>query len=375
VGAMPSPWTKTRLTRLRIRARLLFAAGPCFVARHRSALARHAEVGGAARRTLLEGIWREAADELGATLTDVGNGFLEVTRNGRATLLQRDTTPLDDPVTLALAADKALVHRLLSEASVPAPEHLELLPDDWGQAIGFTERVGGLVVVKPARGTGAGWGVACHVRTAQDLARAAGDISRYADRILVERQLPGDVFRILVLDGVVIDAVRRRPPSVTGDGRRSIVRLIEAENGRRLARGGPDALALLRIDLDCLLTLRSAGLTPRSVPDAGQVVQVKTGTSENRPEDNWSALDLVGPEVRAEAVAAAGAVGLRLAGVDVATQDPGRSLAASAGAVLEVNGTPGIHHHYRVADPEHATRVATQVLQRMLESGMQAPRP
>jgi hypothetical protein len=31
-----------------------------------------------------------------------------------------------------------------------------------------------------------------------------------------------------------------------------------------------------------------------------------------------------------------------------------------------VNGTPGLHHHYLVADAERATRVAIPVLERLL---------
>ncbi len=70
--------------------------------------------------------------------------------------------------------------------------------------------------------------------------------------------------------------------------------------------------------------------------------------------------------VLAEARAAAQAVGLALAGVDVITPDPTRPLREVGGVVNEVNGRPGLHHHYLVADPERAPRVAIPILERLL---------
>jgi hypothetical protein len=35
--------------------------------------------------------------------------------------------------------------------------------------------------------------------------------------------------------------------------------------------------------------------------------------------------------------------------------------------VAEVNGTPGIHHHYHVADRANATPVAVPILERALQ--------
>jgi hypothetical protein len=60
------------------------------------------------------------------------------------------------------------------------------------------------------------------------------------------------------------------------------------------------------------------------------------------------------------------AVGLRLAGVDVVTTDIGRPLVETGGVVTEVNGGPGLHHHYLVADRADATPVAVPVLEKLL---------
>jgi D-alanine-D-alanine ligase-like ATP-grasp enzyme len=86
-------------------------------------------------------------------------------------------------------------------------------------------------------------------------------------------------------------------------------------------------------------------------------------------EDNETFSGELEPELIAEARSAQNAVGLRLSGVDVITTDPTRPLADTGGVITEVNGTPGLHHHYLVADPEGATRVAIPILERLLSRG------
>jgi D-alanine-D-alanine ligase-like ATP-grasp enzyme len=57
---------------------------------------------------------------------------------------------------------------------------------------------------------------------------------------------------------------------------------------------------------------------------------------------------------------------VRLAGVDLITTDLTASLHATGGVIIEVNGGPGLHHHYHVADRAGATRVAIPILRRLL---------
>jgi len=49
---------------------------------------------------------------------------------------------------------------------------------------------------------------------------------------LVEQQAQGDVYRLLYLNGKLLDAVQRSSPSVLADGRSSIRKLIQLETKR-----------------------------------------------------------------------------------------------------------------------------------------------
>ena len=124
----------------------------------------------------------------------------------------------------------------------------------------------------------------------------------------------------------------------------------------------------MTIDLDCVLTLDRAGFSLGSGVPVDVVVPVKSAANENAPKDNFTVdRGLVADALIDEARRAVCALGLRLAGVDLITPDISRSLADGRGAVIEVNGTPGLHYHYLVADAERATRVAIPVLRTLLD--------
>jgi D-alanine-D-alanine ligase-like ATP-grasp enzyme len=326
------------------------------------------------RNAVYAEIWRSAAEQVGADVRELGSGFLEVSRGGPPARVWQQVVPLDDPVTLRLALDKPVVHELLTNASVPVPEHLEWSFSDPAPALAFMERVGGPTVVKAASGTGGGEGTTAGVDTPARLMRARLQAGRFGGRLLIERQVPGPVHRLLFLDGELIDVIRHVPPRLEGDGRATVQELLEAENRRRLGAAGAAGLSLLDVGLDTVFTLERQGLRLDSVVPAGTTVNVQTVTNDNRIEDTETVTEPLDPELVEAARRAATAVGLRLAGVDVITPDTSQPLERTGGVVAEVNGTPGIHHHYHVADAAKATPVAVPILERVLQ-GLEDAKP
>jgi cyanophycin synthetase len=351
------------------RLDLLLAIGPTYAWRRLQAEAAHARLDQGGRNRVYRDIWLHAATEVGAELEELDRGWFEIRVNSTRTRVNQQRVPLDDSVTIALAEDRKLTQALLAHAGLPIPEQLVFDADDLRPALDFLESHAGLCVVKPGAGTGGGEATTAGVGTPGQLRRARIRAARLASQLVIERQVPGTVYRLLFLDGDLLDVVKRHPPRVQGDGERTIRELIVAETQRRLAAGGDRRIEQLAIDLDCLFALDGAGLTLRSVPATGEIVAVKTATNQNRAEDNETVREGVAPELVTEARQAADAIGVRLAGVDLITADPSRSLHESGGVVIEVNGHPGLHHHYQVANREQATRVAVPILRRLLEVG------
>jgi D-alanine-D-alanine ligase-like ATP-grasp enzyme len=317
-------------------------------------------------------LWHDAAAQLGASVEPLGNEIMEIRLGQDSTRVQQNTTAIDQAITVVVAQKKPLVHRLLAQRQLRTPAYCEFTLNDIGKAAAFVERSAGKCVVKPANGD-SGRGVTTGVSASFDLARAAASAAVYGSDLMVEQQVQGDVFRLLYLDGKLMDAVQRKPPTVLADGKTTVRELIRLENDFRLNAGPKVAHALIVIDMDVRSTLSSQGLTLSSVPKEGTAVTLKTVINDNSQHDNVAAKHLLCPSIIADGAAAAAAVGVRLAGIDVITPDPGVPLAESGGAILEVNTTPSYHHHYYKRDGSYP--VAIYLLPFLLANGVAERHP
>lgn len=315
------------------------------------------------RARFYEQVWKEAADEIGATFEALGSDLYEIRRNGRSVRCWQNWTPLDDPVTLRFAGNKPLLHKTLAARHLPVPRHAEFGSNSLPVARAFLERHRP-AVVKPARGASAGQGITTGIQTQRQLTWAAIVAAGFSAELLIEEQVAGNNYRLLYLDGELLDAVRRGPPVVVGDGRSSVRRLVELSNRKRLDAGFELAQVAIRPDLEMRRTLARHGLTLGTVPAAGQRVLLKSVVNDNTAEENES-VESIADAVVAAGREAAEASGVRLAGVDLVTPDITRDLCEVGGVVLEVNTTPGFYYHYFRQGERRA--IAVPVLRACLE--------
>jgi hypothetical protein len=318
--------------------------------------------GASARDALYKHIWTDAATELGAELEELNHEIFEIRRGDRRTRVWRQITEHDDAVTLHMSLDKALMHRQLTALGLKVPEHAVFGIGDLEPALSFLAlHPGSDFAVKPAGGTGGGMGVTTGIRSPAQLTRAALRAARFSPDLLIELQPVGDVLRVLFFQGKLIDVLRQRPPSLVGDGRSTIGELIDAENARRLEAEGMLGPSALRVDLDCVFHLENSGRSLADVPGAGERFTVKGVTNENGVDDTTRMHDL-SPGIVDQCRKAIEIVGLELIGVDLIAGDP---TSDNEGVILEVNGGPGLHHHYLVADGD-SKRVAVPILETLL---------
>jgi len=308
-------------------------------------------------------MWEEAADAVGASFSEPGPRLFEFVREDLTVHVLGQRTPFADPVSIELASAKDLAYALLTRAGVRVPEHVVVSRGDYTAARSFLEAGPAPVVVKPARGGGAGLGVTPSIETASQLERAMRGAGFTSEHLIVERQAVGDQFRILLLDGEVLDVIRRGLPQVVGDGTSTIEELMFDEYDRRLETDTTEGMKPFLVDLDCLFTLKRQGLDLSTRLPNGATAVVKSTSNISGGQSCVTVREPLDREVLHHVRAAAAAVGVRLAGVDVLAPDVETPLASSNGVVLEVNPIPGLQHHYNVAEPEEATPVALPVLE------------
>lgn len=315
-------------------------------------------------------MWSRAAAEIGAAVVRSHGDLLTIVRGGVEAKLFRNYTDLDGPVTLRAAGTKPLVHEVLRAHSIPTPDYATFSLNHLSHAVDFLH-AHAPCVVKPASGTGAGAGVTTGVTSRRQLINAAIAAAGFGGELLIERQIAGSNLRLLYLDGSLLDAVERRPPTVVGDGKSSIASLIRSANRDRLVRGARAAQVFLKYDLDVQRTLAEQELSWRAIPESGRVVRVKTVINDNAAMDNVSVVDLVSNDIVEVGRQAADALGVRLAGVDVVTPDLATDLISSGGVVLEINTAPGLYIH----DGKQTMPVAVSILEACLTQPRSPSRP
>jgi D-alanine-D-alanine ligase-like ATP-grasp enzyme len=353
---MPEFWSSL----VTLEALHAFALGRAYL-RYRDPRRR---ASGAYLTAFYEQAWREAAEAVGARYEPIGDGILDIVRDGVRVRACENVSSVDDPVTTTLAGNKRLTYKLLVEAGVPTPRYDVFTFRTIARAFAFLQEVSKPCVVKPSAGTGGGRGVTTGITRRSELARAAAASSVYHDEFLIEEQVAGDNYRLLFLDGELLDAFVRKLPSVVGDGRSTVAKLVAKANADRLRSGTGVSQVLMTTDLDMKRTLARQGLSLRSVPTVGAEVTLKMVVNENRGADNTTATHRLCPGVVEAAARAAAALDVRLAGVDVITPDPSRLLGESGGAVIEVNTSPNFYFHYHKGDGCYP--VAVHLLERLL---------
>jgi cyanophycin synthetase len=244
-----------------------------------------------------------------------------------------------------IAADKMLAKQLLADAGIPVPEGIVA----WSaqEAAGAVATLGGPVVVKPRAGSH-GVNVTVGVATHDEAAAAYAQATAGHGGAIVERFVPGNDYRVLVVDGQVIAAAQLCPAAVTGDGRSEIGELVARVNrDPRRGDGHSRPLTKIRLDDSALAHLAGQGLGPGSVPADGQVVTLRRNANLSTGGTSRDVTDLIHDEVAALCCRSAAVVGLDVCGIDVRLADVA---APVEGAVIEVNASPGLRMHLSPAE-------------------------
>jgi cyanophycin synthetase len=243
----------------------------------------------------------------------------------------------------AIAQDKELTKKLLAAAGVPVPGGRAVTDaeDAWAAAL----EVGLPVVVKPKDGN-QGKGVTVNITTQEHLTRAFDIAKEFRDDILVERYMPGNDFRLLVVGDKLVAAARRDPPKVVGDGIHTVTELVAQVNlDPKRGSGHSTSLTKIRIDDIARTCLANQGFSPETIPAKGQRVNLRNNANLSTGGSATDVTDDVHPEVAARAVAAAHMVGLDICGVDLVCDSILRPIEELGGGIVEVNAAPGLRMH------------------------------
>jgi cyanophycin synthetase len=257
--------------------------------------------------------------------------------------IQATVTGRTPHIAVELASDKEETNKILATLGLPVPRQ-ELVQSE-AQALRAARRIGYPVVTKPYNGNH-GRGISIGLASDEEVSRGYAVAREHSRSVIVESFLEGDDHRLLVINGELIAATRRTPGHVVGDGRHSVVELVDMVNqDPRRGVGHEKVLTRLELDAQALAMLARAGLEPSSTPAEGQVVYLRSTANLSTGGTATDVTDIIHPDNRDMAVRAVRAIGLDVGGVDFLTRNIAESYRAIGGGICEVNAAPGFRMH------------------------------
>lgn len=237
--------------------------------------------------------------------------------------------------------NKQTTKAILRSLGLPAPEHRLIREiEELDEAVG---QVGFPCVLKPLDG-GGGRGVTANIATLQAL-RQAFDFARSQSRgaLMLEHHVPGNDYRLMVINGQFVAAIHRQASFVTGDGESSIAKLIEACNRQR-SRNLPRSRYLYPIAIDDTLHqhLATQGWRYEDIPPVATRITLRSNANRSTGGICTDVTLDIHPEVRTMAEQIAAVSGLAMLGLDYLSTDISKSPWEVGGAFIEINATPGL---------------------------------
>lgn len=258
------------------------------------------------------------------------------------------------------AGNKEITKDLLHDIYLPAPRNISTR--NLNRVYNLAKLIGLPVVIKPLDGNG-GRDVVVNLTEKDDIVKAAEIIIKKNQTVLVEEYIPGDDYRVLVVNNQVAGVVKKFFAQATGNGKNTVSELIDIAN-QDPRRGGPlDRNLMVRISVNTMThqLLEQQGLTLDSVPPDGMIVRLAFACNLHSGGTAIDVTDQIHPDNVEMAIRAAQQIGLDIAGIDYITPDISRSYREVRSGICEVNSQPGLDIH-AVAENSQDTRCAKIIM-------------
>jgi len=150
-------------------------------------------------------------------------------------------------INTILSDHKDILSEIVSGIGVVVPDSIKYTGDTTA-ANNFLEKHG-KVVVKPTDQSH-GNGVTVDVETSVEMTTALDYAQQFSPSIIIQQQITGDDYRVLMIGGSLAAAAIREPAYVIGDGKHTVRQLIELDNDSpRRTEGYGDVLTQIDIEV------------------------------------------------------------------------------------------------------------------------------
>ena len=266
-------------------------------------------------------------------------GYGKYSKLVEATVVEDTRCPYVD-----LACDKVMTKKILQNQCIPVATGG--IVNTLLEALIQAESITYPVVLKPRYGNH-GNGVKVNIKNQKELTDAFTEIRKDYSEIIIEKYYTGKDFRICMIDGKMVAASLRLPPSVVGDGKKTLKELIGILN-MDPKRGEEHEKPLTKVKLNDSLTntISRQGFKLHSIIPKGEIVYLRENANLSTGGIAIDYTDRVCKENIEIFERVAASLNLNICGIDVCHEDLATPL-QDKGIIMEVNAGPGIRmHHY-----------------------------
>jgi cyanophycin synthetase len=292
-----------------------------------------------------------AADKLAIPVTHVALNAFRFGTGKHSHLLDSSFTENTSVIGSKISKSKSNTAIVLRNAGLPSPINFNVFTEE--QVAGYCDKMGFPLVIKPDN-LDQGKGVYAHLLTKKQVIKAYRAAIKLSDKILIEKHVMGDDFRITVFNNRVIKVLKRTAAGVIGDGKLNVSQLVKIAQQSEFLQAVFRQTKQMKLSLDdeALDLLKEQALNKQTIPHAGRYVTLrrKSNMSTGGTVSLIEACD-VHPDNLSLAIRTAQVVNLDLAGIDLLIPDISKSWLESDAIICEVNaqpqvgitGTPHIH--------------------------------
>ena len=260
-----------------------------------------------------------------------------INKKHKEIVIEGNKTNRDSYIFPIITDDKLIAKNIMSEAGVNVPDAIvldksmtekdidELLHDYYNTKL----------VVKP-RNTNYGTGITVFNKPASKklILNAISYAFKFDDSILIEQYVKGMEYRFLVIDGKCVSIAHRRNASIVGDGKSTIIELINEKNKEpwHALTGTP-----VKVEKPVEEYLKLQELTYESVVPKGKRITLRTNSNCSTGGESVDYTDTIPTKFKKVAEKAAKAFDAKICGVDIIIDD----LEKDDYSIIEINDNPG----------------------------------
>ncbi|MGL5086122.1 MAG: Mur ligase family protein, partial [Clostridium sp.] len=245
-------------------------------------------------------------------------------------------------IAVDMACDKLLTKELLRLQNLPVADGakvynvINLLKE--GEYIGYP------LVLKPQFGN-QGKGIVLNICNEKELVCAYEQLKDNFKDLIVEKYYKGNDYRVCVIDYKIAAVSLRRPPLIVGDGRSTIMELINILNENPLrGEGHEKPLTRIKIDIELIQCLKDMNYNEKSIIKKGEKIFLRRNANLSTGGDAVDCTNIICDENIEICIRAAKTLGLDICGIDICVEDISKPM-RGCGIIMEINAAPGLRMH------------------------------